>query len=216
MSAESNFEAHLFSQWKASVRREAALEAQLEAAGQDPAEAPLWRRIAEQRKAIKSLLVQVRIWQEQARIASESLAPGGQVVQSGDITTMPANITGADLIRTRRAARLTQTQLAERIGVSLRTIGNWELGKTRIHPKHYQSLTAALGSMWLAQIAASSGEHSSLIRGNTWGGNYYLEADVREAQERAWDEAVEAFIGNLPVGGPVVVIPENPYKAVAA
>lgn len=55
-----------------------------------------------------------------------------------------------------------------------------------------------------------------LFGGNTWGGNYWLKDDVRAAQARAWDEAIDAFIKNLPLGGSTVTIPENPYKAVSA
>lgn len=58
--------------------------------------------------------------------------------------SIPPHICGPDLIKARRAAGLTQTDLAERLTVSLRTIGNWELGKTRIHPKHYADLLGVL------------------------------------------------------------------------
>ena len=54
MSAdEFDFEDYLFGHMKSAQRRVRALEAQLEAAGFDPDEAPLWRRISEQRKQLR-------------------------------------------------------------------------------------------------------------------------------------------------------------------
>ncbi|XKK40339.1 helix-turn-helix domain-containing protein [Nocardiopsis sp. ARC36] len=51
-----------------------------------------------------------------------------------------------DRIRTaRQRARLTQEQLAERVGVGRRTIDNWENGRTL--PKNVVALEDVLGSL---------------------------------------------------------------------
>ncbi|WP_435109425.1 helix-turn-helix transcriptional regulator [Nocardiopsis synnemataformans] len=55
-------------------------------------------------------------------------------------------MTLGDRIRTaRQRARLTQEQLAARVGVGRRTIDNWENGRTS--PKNLVSLEEALGSL---------------------------------------------------------------------
>jgi len=52
---EFNYEDYLFSQLQASERRRRAAEVQLQLLGADPEEAPLYRRITEQRKALRDL-----------------------------------------------------------------------------------------------------------------------------------------------------------------
>lgn len=51
-------------------------------------------------------------------------------------------MTGPEIKAARERARLTQAQLAERIGVGLRTVGNWERGETV--PKNRMAALEAL------------------------------------------------------------------------
>ena len=48
------------------------------------------------------------------------------------------------LIRLRKAAKLTQAQLAERVSVATWTVGSWELGRQTPEAKHLPGLAAAL------------------------------------------------------------------------
>lgn len=47
-------------------------------------------------------------------------------VRSGPMPSIPGELTGEKIRRAREALRLTQKQLADELGVGLRTIGRWE------------------------------------------------------------------------------------------
>ena len=49
------------------------------------------------------------------------------------------------LERHRKAVGLTQAQLGERVGVSMRQVWNWENGKSTPHPALYPKLAEILG-----------------------------------------------------------------------
>lgn len=53
-------------------------------------------------------------------------------------------IDGAEMRAARERAGLTQTEVAKRVGVSLRTVGNWERGESVPRSKE-QAIRAALG-----------------------------------------------------------------------
>ena len=53
-------------------------------------------------------------------------------------------IDGAEMRTARERANLTQGELAKRVGVSLRTVGNWERGESVPRSKE-QAIRAALG-----------------------------------------------------------------------
>lgn len=54
-------------------------------------------------------------------------------------------MTGDEIRRARERAGLTQEQLGRIVGVSLRTIGNWERGATPISARQQARLQSALG-----------------------------------------------------------------------
>lgn len=54
-------------------------------------------------------------------------------------------MTGDEIRRARERAGLTQEQLGRLVGVSLRTIGNWERGATPISARQQARLQSALG-----------------------------------------------------------------------
>ena len=51
---------------------------------------------------------------------------------------------GERLYKARKNAKMTQKELADAVGVSDRTIGNWELGKKRISAYNVYLLAQAL------------------------------------------------------------------------
>lgn len=53
--------------------------------------------------------------------------------------------TGSNIQATRQAARLTQEQLAETVGVSRQTVAKWESGETSPDLEHAAALADALG-----------------------------------------------------------------------
>lgn len=67
--------------------------------------------------------------------------------------------TGRDIREARQRAGLTQGQLAERIGVSMRTVGNWERGETP--PTRYAArIEQVLDGLVQSADAPSIGDYS--------------------------------------------------------
>lgn len=85
---------------------------------------------------------------------------------------------------------LTQAQLAETIGCGKDTVSRWERGYShRLHPRHRESLCAALGVGWPALADASSGAPDG-ISGDGVGTAFRLAAErygvgVRDVMEAA-------------------------------
>ena len=69
---------------------------------------------------------------------------------------MDAYVTGAAVKRLREARGLTQAELAERIGVSSKTVSKWETGKGLPDISLLQPLAGALG---ISLIELMNGEH---------------------------------------------------------
>ena len=69
---------------------------------------------------------------------------------------MDAYVTGAAVKRLREAGGLTQAELAERIGVSSKTVSKWETGKGLPDISLLQPLAGALG---ISLIELMNGEH---------------------------------------------------------
>ena len=69
---------------------------------------------------------------------------------------MDAYVTGAAVKRLREARGLTQAELAERIGVSSKTVSKWETGKGLPDISLLQPLATALG---ISLIELMNGEH---------------------------------------------------------
>ena len=54
-------------------------------------------------------------------------------------------MTGAEIRARRRAAHLTQAELAERIGYSRKAVETWEVGRRHPHPRAVRQLMTVLG-----------------------------------------------------------------------
>ncbi|XKK40382.1 helix-turn-helix domain-containing protein [Nocardiopsis sp. ARC36] len=115
-----------------------------------------------------------------------------------------------DRIRTaRQRARLTQEQLAERVGVGRRTIDNWENGRTL--PKNVVALEDVLGSLAgeasapteeSAQASTPEGgrfateERRSRLTGRVWRIVTDLEADTEGIPPEEADAMIERAMAN--------------------
>ena len=69
---------------------------------------------------------------------------------------MNTYVTGATIRRLRESRNLTQAELAERIGVSSKTVSKWETGKGLPDISRLQPLAGALG---VSLIELMNGEH---------------------------------------------------------
>ncbi len=86
---------------------------------------------------------------------------------------MNAYVTGNTIKQLRESRHLTQLQLAERIGVSSKTVSKWETGKGLPDISLLQPLAQALG---ISVIELMNGEHitNRNVSGNLLRGQFYI------------------------------------------
>lgn len=80
------------------------------------------------------------------------------------------------LKRLRKAARLTQAQLAEAVGVAVGTVNKWEQGKQGLAGRNLTKVAKALG----VTMEALSGPTENVSRETSINGNGDLEALIQE------------------------------------